>query len=308
MNILILGGAGFIGQHLTHNLLKTRQNRVTVLDNLKTARINLDDFAEYKNLYEFVEADLSTIDETTFLKLCSKQHRIYHLASSVGVEYVDKEPKLTVYNNVALANKIIPLLAKANKPVIFSSTSEIYGNGPTFSEDDPSGIGPSNKLRWAYATSKLMSEFMIRSSGFPYTIVRFFNVTGPGQLPDFGMVLPKMIKSAKAGEDIIVHGDGEQVRSFCHIDDAIDALVKVSETSNDVFNIGNEQPVTINQLAERVIALTGSTSKIKHVPYEQAFSKEYEDIRYRVPNLTKLKYHTGYVPKYSLDDIIRDMI
>jgi UDP-glucose 4-epimerase len=308
MNILILGGAGFIGQNLVHALLKTRQNRVTIIDNLKTARINLEEFVEYKNLFEFIEADLSTIDDNEFLKICARQHRIYHLASSVGVEYGDKEPKLTVYNNVALVNKIIPLLDRAKKPVIFSSTSEVYGNGPTFKEDDASGIGPSNKLRWAYATSKLMSEFMIRASSFPYTIVRFFNVTGPGQLADYGMVLPKMIHSAKNGKDIVVHGTGEQVRSFCHIDDAITALVKVSEVTGELFNIGNDSPVTMNQLAARVIELTGSTSTIKHVPYDQAFTKEYEDVMYRVPNLDKIKTAVGYQANRSLDDIIRDMM
>lgn len=308
MNILLLGGAGFIGKNLVHHLLRTRWNRITVVDNLATSRINLDEFEDYKNLFEFVEEDLTTIDDRTFMKLCSRQHQIYHLASSVGVELGDKEPRQTIYNNIALANKIIPLLNEIGKPVLYSSTSEIYGNGPTFKEDDDPGIGPSTKMRWAYATSKLMNEHMIRASRFPSTIVRFFNITGPGQLPNWGMVLPRMIASASKNEDIIVHGDGEQVRSFCHVNDAMSALELVIKHPGEIFNIGNDIPVTMNQLAERVIELTGSSSRIVHIPYHEVFSKEFEDIRYRVPNINKLKNMTGYVPKHSLDDIIKDML
>ena len=308
MNNLVLGGAGFIGQHLSHKLLNTRQERVTIVDNLDTAKFNIDDFADHKNLFEFIHADLNTIDPLDLKRLFRKNHRIFHFASSVGVEYIDKDPKKTTYNNVALMNKIIPLFEDAGKHVVFSSTSEIYGNGPTFREDDPSGIGASNKLRWSYATSKLMSEFMIRASTFPYTIVRFFNITGPGQLGDYGMVLPRFINAAKNNEDIIIYGDGNQVRSFCHINDAISAVIKVSKISGELFNIGNDVPISMNELADTVINLTGSSSKIVHVPYEQAFSKEYEDVKYRVPNLDKLRKSIGYKPEHDLNRIIRDMI
>jgi len=308
MNILLLGGAGFIGKELTHRLLKTRWNRITVVDNLATSKIDLNEFDEYKNLFEFVEADLNTIEERDFRKLCSRKHQVYHLASSVGVQLGDEQPKQTMFNNVALANKIIPILDDIGKiPVIYSSTSEIYGEGPTFKEEDNPGIGSSSKARWAYATSKLMSEHMIRASRFDSTIVRFFNITGPSQLPNYGMVLPKMIEAAKAGKDIIVHGDGSQVRSFCHIKDCVEALVKASEKPNEIYNIGADNPVSMKQLAEQVIKLSGSSSKIQYVPYEEAFTKEFEDIMYRVPNIDKIR-SLGYEPKYSLDDIITDMI
>lgn len=309
MNILLLGGAGFIGKNLVHRLLKTRWNRITVVDNLSTSKIDLDEFADYKNLFEFVEADLNTISEKEFRTLLRRKHQVYHLASSVGVELGDKQPKETIFNNISLANKLIPILDDVGKiPVVYSSTSEIYGNGPTFTETDNPGIGPSTKMRWAYATSKLMSEHMIRASQFDSTIVRFFNISGPGQLPNWGMVLPRMIASAKANEDIIVHGDGEQVRSFCHINDAVEMLVKASEHPNEIFNIGNSNPVTMNQLAERVIELTGSSSRITHIPYHEVFSKEFEDIRYRVPNTDKIRTITGYEPKHDLSDIIKDML
>ena len=307
MKNLVLGGAGFIGQHLTHNLLYYRQNRVIIVDNLATSRINLDDFAEYKNLFEFVEADITNMEDKDLRKLIGKSDRIYNLAGSVGVEHVDKHPSETLFNNYKLSNKLLPLFQDAGKPVVFSSTSEVYGEGP-FSEESHAHIGPTSKLRWGYAAAKLMTEFLMRASDFPSTVVRFFNVVGPGQLGDYGMVLPRFVQAAKNNEDLIVYGNGEQVRSFCHVNDAVNALVKVAGIPNETFNIGNDEPVTIKHLAERVIELTGSSSKIQLVPYEKAFSEEHGDINVRVPDLTKLKSSINYQPKYGLDDIIKDMI
>lgn len=307
MNNLLLGGAGFIGQHLAHKLLKTRMERVTIIDNLATSRINLDDFAEYKNLFKFVEADLITMESDELLGHMKDHHRIFHLAGSVGVEHIDKNPSETLHNNIALSNKLVPLFQRAKRHVTFASTSEIYGDGP-FNEEDNASIGPSSKLRWGYATAKLMTEFMLRAGTCPFSIVRFFNVVGPGQLPDYGMVLPRFIEAAKNNQDIIVYGTGEQVRSFCHIDDAIGALIKVSGTNGELFNIGNDEPVTINQLAARVVELSGSSSQIVHVPYEKAFSKHHGDINVRVPDLTKIKAVLDYRPTYTLDDIIKSML
>lgn len=229
------------------------------------------------------------------------------MAGSVGVEYIDKYPSETLFNNIALNNKLLPLFQKAKKHVIFSSTSEVYGDGP-FHEEANASIGPSSKLRWGYATSKLMMEFMIRASDFPYTLIRFFNVVGPGQLGDYGMVLPRFVQAAKANQDLIVYGTGQQIRCFCHVDDAVDAVVKVSKINGELFNIGNDTPITINELAQRVISISGSTSNIIHVPYENAFSANHGDINIRIPDLTKIKNHIGYTPTNSLDDIIRDML
>ena len=306
MNNLLLGGAGFIGQHLAHKLLKTRMERVTIIDNLATSRINLDDFAEYKNLFKFVQADLISMDDAELLAHMKDNHRIFHLAGSVGVEYIDKNPGKTMMNNLALAHKLIPLFEQARRHVTFASTSEVYGNGP-FAESDQANIA-TDKLRWGYATAKLMTEFMLRANSHPTTIVRFFNVVGPGQLGDYGMVLPRFVQAAKEGRDLLVHGDGSQVRSFCHIKDALDVLVKVSTIPNEIFNIGNNQPVTIKQLAEKVIEVSGSSSMIQYVPYEGVFTDQYADIKYRAPDTAKISSVLGYSPKYTLNDIIKDML
>jgi UDP-glucose 4-epimerase len=309
MNHLILGGAGFIGRHLTHTLFNQRERHVgvTVIDNLATSSDPREEFAVHKNLYRFIEGDLTAMSEDELLQIVRKHDKIWHLAGSVGVEHIDKDPSGTLFNNIALNNKLIPFFQKAKRHVVFSSTSEIYGNGP-FHEEANASIGPSSKLRWGYATAKLMTEFQIRASNFPFTLVRFFNVTGPGQLGDYGMVLPRFVNAAKRNEDLIIYGSGTQVRSFCHVKDAMNALLKVSTVNGELFNIGNDQPVTINQLAERVIELSGSSSKIVHVPYEQAFSKNHGDIDMRVPDLSKIKTVTGYMPAYDLDSIIKDML
>lgn len=243
------------------------------------------------------------------MKIGRKQHRIWHLAGSVGVEHIDKNPAETLFNNSTLSSKLIPLFQQLKRPVIFTSTSEIYGNGP-FNEESSASIGPSSKLRWGYAAAKLMTEFMLRASAdkFPSTTVRFFNVVGPGQLPDYGMVLPRFIEAAKRNDDLVVYGTGEQIRSFCHVDDAIEALVNVARFPGELFNIGNDAPISIRALARRVIELSGSSSGITYVPYEQAFSKHHGDIDVRVPDITKLKQMTNYSPKYNLDDIIKDML
>lgn len=306
MNNLILGGAGFIGQHLTHELLKTRQARVTVIDNLKTSKINLEEFAQYKNLFEFIEADLTQVNDKEFIRIVQKHHRVFHLAGSVGVEYIDKNPSDTMYNNLSLAHKLVPLLEQSRRPVIFASTSEIYGNGP-FAESDQANIA-TDKLRWGYATAKLMTEFMLKANTHPTTIVRFFNVVGPGQLGDYGMVLPRFVEAAKNGKFLAVHGDGNQVRSFCHVDDAVKALIKVAAIPNETFNIGNDQPVTIKELAETVIKVCESSSGIMTIPYHEAFSEQHGDIIKRVPDITKLRNAIGFKPQYSLEEIIRDMI
>lgn len=295
MKYLILGGAGFIGTHLSKQLIEDGHS-VTVVDSLETSSMPV-------NNVKFIWGDIRNMDIGAFIKQCDV---VYHLAGSVGVSHIDKNPQQTLFNNVELMNTLIPLFEKYQKKVIFASTSEIYGEGP-FSENDNASIGPSSILRWGYAASKLLTEFMITASTFPYVIVRFFNVTGPGQSGNYGMVLPTFIERAQHNLPLPVYGDGNQVRSFCHIIDAITSLQIVEHTNREVYNIGNETPISVSELANRVITLTDSTSEIKLIPYEEKFSEHYGDIHWRVPDLTKIR-DIGYSPTLGLDDIIRDML
>jgi UDP-glucose 4-epimerase len=296
MKYLLLGGAGFIGTHLARRLLKDG-NDVTIIDNLVTSNR-----PSYQ--IKFIEADLRVIDLHPYLK---ETDIIYFLAGSVGVSHIDQHPKETLDNNLELLHKLIPLFEQYQKKVVFSSTSEVYGEGP-FSEDSNLSIGPPTKLRWAYACAKLMTEFAITACTFPYTIVRFFNVVGPGQLGDYGMVLPRFVEAAKHNKPITIYGNGKQIRSFCHVADAVEYLLILENINGEIFNLGTERPITIRDLALRVLAISGSQSQINYIPYEDAFSKNHGDINSRIPDLTKLKYMTGYLPKYNLDDIIKDML
>ena len=297
MKYLLLGGAGFIGTHLAKKL-QSLNHDVVIIDNLSTGiRPNWD--------VKFIHADVSTfIDIEQYI---ADADIVYFLAGSIGVEYIDKNPKYALNNNINLMSCLIPHFEKYQKKVIFSSTSEVYGDGP-FIESGALHIGPPTKLRWAYAAAKLMTEFAVASNTFPYTIIRFFNIVGPGQLPDYGMVLPKFIKSAKLGEDIKVYGTGEQIRSFCHVSDAVDALIKLEKYNNEIFNIGADEPVSMNQLAQRVKELTNCSGNIVHIPYENVFSNQHADILSRIPDLSKLYQAIDYEPKYNLDHIIKDCL
>lgn len=293
MKYLLLGGAGFIGTHLAKRLLKDGHT-VTVVDSCITS-------SEPNYDVDFINADLTTYNIDVLDVLISTCDIVYFLAGSVGVSNIVNNPKSTVRNNLSLTLRLIPLFEKHNKKVIFSSTSEVYGEGP-FSEDNNLSIGPSTNLRWSYSCAKLMTEFMITTSSFPYTIVRFFNITGPGQLGDYGMVLPRFINATKKGEDLVVHDQGQQIRSFCHVSDAVDMLLQIEKIDGEIFNVGNDVPVTIKELADRVIALTSTTSTIKYIP------TPHSDISTRVPVLSKIRNAINYNINYSLDDIIKDML
>jgi len=296
MKYLILGGAGFIGQNLAKRLIKTG-NEVTIIDSLSTSHkpdLNC----------EFVLGDITKIDIEKYIK---ESPIVYFLAGSVGVEKIIDRPGECLVNNINLINTLFPLFKKYKPKVIFSSTSEVYGDGP-FAESNNLSIGSPENLRWSYAASKLLTEFYLTTGNFPYIIARFFNIVGPGQLPNFGMVLPRFIKAAKNNEDLIVHGDGSQVRSFCHIEDAINILLQIQDLEEQIFNVGNDEPITIKELAEKVIELSGSKSQIKFVDPKQIYTENYVDINKRIPDLTKLKRTIIHTNKYSIDDIIKSLL
>ncbi len=296
MKYLILGGAGFIGQNLAKRLIKTG-NEVIIIDSLFTShKPNLN--------CEFVFGDITKIDIEKYIK---ESPIVYFLAGSVGVDMIVNQPQECLTNNVDLITILFPLFKKYKPKVIFSSTSEVYGDGP-FNESSSLSIGSPENLRWSYAASKLLTEFYITSGNFPYIIARFFNIVGPGQLPHFGMVLPRFIKAAKNNEDLIVHGDGSQVRSFCHIEDTINILLQIQDLEEHIFNVGNDEPITIKELAEKVIQLSDSKSQIKFVDPKEIYTENYGDINKRIPDLTKLKQTIIYKNKYSIDDIIKSLL
>jgi UDP-glucose 4-epimerase len=296
MKYLLLGGAGFIGSALAKKLIE-KGHDVTIIDSLVTSK--RPTFS-----VNFVLADIRNCDVEPYIKNCDI---VYFLAGSVGVEHIDQNPRETLDNNLGLMFKLIPLFEKHQKKVIFSSTSEVYGDGP-FLETSNLSIGPPTKLRWAYAAAKLITEFKITASTFPYIIYRFFNVVGPGQLGDYGMVLPKFINAAKSNSNLTVFGTGEQIRSFCHVNDAVDIMLELEGVNNEIFNLGNDEPLSIKQLAELVITISNSTSTIQTVPYETVFSKHHGDIIHRVPDLTKLHKFSKHTLKYNINDIIKDCL
>jgi UDP-glucose 4-epimerase len=296
MNYLILGGAGFIGTHLSKRLIR-EGHRVVIVDNCSTSS---------KPTYD-VEFYLEDINYSTNLeRLVKSSDVVYFLAGSVGVKNVVENPYQTLKNNLGLATAVVPLLIKHNKPVLFASTSEVYGEGP-FKESNAASIGSPDNLRWGYASAKLSSEFLIASSGVPFKIIRFFNVTGPGQLPDYGMVVPRFVLAAKDNKDILIHDTGSQVRSFCHVVDAVDMMIKLESAPNGVYNLGSDFAISIKDLADKVLSVLDSKSNISFKPLEQVYEKNSGDIYIRVPDLSKIKQSIDYKITRTLDDIIKDI-
>jgi len=299
MNILILGGTGFIGTHLARSYEESGDS-VTVIDNYSTS--NSGGLKVLKNI-DIVYNDITKMDDSILYPYIGNADKIYFLAGSVGVSNIDSNPYQTLLNNVDICRKLIPLFEKAQRHVIFTSSSEIYGSAEyAFSEDDPASIPSSLNTRGGYATSKLLTEFMITSSSFPYSIARLFNVVGSGQLSKYGMVLPRFIEKAKKNKPLAIYGTGEQIRSFCHVSDAVSLLQKITP-EDKLINIGNsEDPITMTTLAMLVIKLLHSKSIIS---YKNPRSGE---IMYRIPDMSMAINKYDYKPRYDLGDIIKEMM
>lgn len=312
MNILITGGYGFIGSNLVEYFLSSMLVKITIIDNLSTSDNTSPQKIEDDRL-KFINIDLSnpTNDEILILSETLKYtDLVYHMAGSVGVKYIDKDPKGTLQNSFKINNTLFPLFEKFNTKVVFASTSEVYGNTKEAKETDNLIIGSPDTLRWGYACAKLMSEFLLKSYSFPSVIVRFFNVTGKGQLHNYGMVLPTFINNIRNNNDLIVYGDGEQYRSFCDIRDCVEMLIELGFNdihNNEIYNIGNPQnTISIKDLAQKIIDISNSKLKIKFRDYKEDFSKDFGEIFERKPCTDKInKYYTS---KYSIDDIIKDLL
>jgi UDP-glucose 4-epimerase len=310
----ITGGAGFIGSHLSEALLE-QGHEVLVLDNLSTG--SFDNIAHLKGRAGFEYFIDSVENEPLLAELIDRSDVVFHLAAAVGVKLIVEQPVYTIETNVHGTEVVLKHANKKKKLVVVASTSEVYGKSENvpFNEDSDLVLGPTTKHRWAYACSKAVDEFLAlaywKERKLPVIIVRFFNTVGPRQTGQYGMVIPNFVRQALAGEPITVFGDGTQSRAFTHVSDVVGALtilMKEPAAIGQVINVGNVQEVTITELAKMVRDLSGSDSTIKYVPYEEAYDSGFEDMPRRVPDLTKIRRMIGYEPKYSLNDILVQVI
>ncbi|NNE00530.1 MAG: SDR family NAD(P)-dependent oxidoreductase [Pirellulaceae bacterium] len=312
---LITGGAGFIGSHLTERLLQ-QGHHVLVVDDLSTGRKNnLEHVMEHENL-EYVQGTVE--DEDLVAEVVDRADRVYHLAAAVGVALIAKQPIQTIERNIYPTQLILNRLGeRAEKgklvPTFIASTSEVYGKNPkeTWTEEDDLVFGATTKPRWSYGVSKAVDEFLAlafyKEKKLPAVVGRFFNVVGPRQTGAYGMVLPRFVDAALRGGPITVHDDGQQVRCFAHVDDVINAvttLVDTPDAAGRVYNIGSDVPVSILELAQRVAARVNPDTKIEFQSYADAYDDSFEDIRRRVPDLTRIREAIGYAPTKDLDAII----
>jgi len=310
---LITGGAGFIGSHLAELLIK-RGEQVSVIDNLSTGRFsNIASLERNERFRCFVD---DVRNEDLIEELIRDADFVYHLAASVGVRMIIERPTETIINNIMGTEIVLKNACRYRKPLLITSTSEVYGKSeqPTFREDDDRVMGATCKSRWGYAESKAIDEFLALAyfleKHLPVVIVRLFNTVGPRQTGRYGMVIPTFVRQALLHEPIGVFGDGLQTRCFAHVLDVVPVLaelVKRSDAYGLVVNVGSQEEISIQCLAERVIAMTKSKSKIRLIPYAQAYPPGFEDMERRMPDLERLRLLTGYSPKYQLDRILEDV-
>ncbi len=314
MKVLITGGAGFIGSHLTERLLEMG-HEVFVIDNLWTGRLaNLSKLPNGENFHLVVD---TILNESVMNELIFKVDHIYHLAAAVGVRKIMDNPVETLEINVKGSETVLRLANRFKKKILITSTSEIYGKHieHTLSEDDNRVMGTVKKRRWAYACSKTLDEFLALAyhdeKGLPVVVTRLFNTVGPRQTGQYGMVLPNFVQSALLGKPISIYGDGTQSRSFTYVLDVVDAVIKLMaepRAEGEIFNVGNDHEVTIKDLALKVKEMTGSKSELEYVPYEKAYGPGFEDMERRCPNISKVRKLIGFEPKYNLDAIIQSVI
>lgn len=314
MKFLLTGGAGFIGSHLAEFLLD-RGEQVCVLDDLSTGSIS--NIAHLKSHPRFSYRIDTVMNAPLTAELLDDSDAVFHLAAAVGVKLIVESPVRTIETNVGGTELILGLAAKKRKRTLIFSTSEVYGKSEQvpFREDGDLVMGATTRGRWSYACSKAIDEFLAlayyKEKRVPTTVVRLFNTVGPRQSGQYGMVIPNFVRQALRGSPITVFGDGRQSRCFCHVRDVVPALYKLISSASSVgqvYNIGSDQEVSILELAERVRALTGSSSPIHFVPYAQAYEEGFEDMVRRVPCLDKIHAETGFTPEHSLDAILRAVI
>ncbi len=308
MRVFITGGAGFIGSHLADACI-ARGDDVTILDNMSTgSRANI---AHLEGKITVHEGDIR--DKALVEKLVEQSDIVFHMAAALGVKNIMEHTLGSIDRNFNGSEIVLHAATKFNKRLIIASTSEIYGKNPNqpLHEESDRVVGAPQKIRWTYADAKALEEAVAhtlhKTHGLKVTTVRFFNTVGPRQTGQYGMVVPRFIQSALKNEDIIIYDDGSQSRVFCHVEDAVKAVITLSETDatiGDYFNVGGVGETTIKELALRVIKQTQSTSTIKFIPYSDAYPAGFEDMQRRVPDISKIKKATDWEPKHSLESII----
>ena len=312
MKYFISGGAGFIGSHLAEKLL-ARGDEVTVLDNLSTGSAN--NLSGIKGKFVFEQG--SILDKAVIDRLVADSDYVVHLAAALGVFNIVNKPLESLKTNLQGTEIILEVADKHKKPVLIASTSEVYGKNDKvpLNEEDDRIIGHPLKSRWSYSEAKAVDEslayFYYLENKLPIRIVRFFNTVGPRQVGNYGMVIPRFISAALKNESLSVYGSGDQIRCFCHVNDAVRALLLVmdsDEAIGEVFNIGNNQQISIMELAKKVIELTRSSSSIEKIAYEKAYPEGFEDMQRRVPDISKIKRVLGWAPEINLDQIIKDIV
>lgn len=311
--VLITGGAGFIGSHLTEHLIQ-QGHHVRIVDDLSTGRReNLEHLnpADYRLRHMPISRAMSDPDE-----LLEKVTAVYHLAATVGVKRVVDDPVASISNNVEQTAVLLQQTASRKIPTLIASSSEVYGKGIhiPMHEDDDLRFGHTGVTRWSYGMSKALDEHLAlgwAQRGAPMVVVRLFNTIGPRQLGEYGMVVPRFVRSAVRGLPLPVYGDGQQIRCFCDVRDTVDAMVQLihcPQARGQVVNLGSDQPWSIDQLADRIIELAHSSSRKRYVPLQQAYGERFEDLGQRVPDITRLKSLIGFAPARSIDDTLGELI
>lgn len=313
MKILITGGAGFVGSHLADKLMG-EGHEITVIDDLSTGRYSniahLEDTERFRLIIDTV------LNEKLMEELIRETDRVYHMASAVGVKLIMESPVKTIETIFRGTDVVLGFCSRYRKRVLIPSTSEVYGKGASvpFREDDDLLTGATDKHRWAYACAKTLDEFLAlahwKETRLPVVVVRLFNTVGPRQTGQYGMVVPRFVHSAIRNEPISVHGDGTQSRCFGHVHDVVEGLARLldsPECFGQVINLGNDEEISILELANKAIELTGSTSKIDFMPYSEAYGDGFEDMQRRVPSLDKARRLIGYEATRNLTDIINDV-
>ena len=311
MQYLVTGGAGFIGSHLVEKLI-ARGDQVVIFDNLSTGTLqNLEVVADEVTFHEG-----NILDRAVIEKLVAESDFVVHLAAALGVFNIVKKPLESLKTNLQGSEIVLEACDKYRKPVLIASTSEIYGKNDKVSlnEEDDRIIGHPLKSRWSYSEAKAVDEslayFYYLENKLPIRIVRFFNTVGPRQVGHYGMVVPRFVSAALKNEPLAVYGSGDQIRCFCHVEDAVRALLLVMDSEKavgEVFNVGNNKQISIMELAKKVIELTGSSSTIEKIAYENAYPEGFEDMQRRVPDISKIKQALGWSPEINLDQIIKDI-